>query len=75
MTHENDYQGEHGSHVAGIASANAYIPAGDGTYSKALDIQAGCPVQLVCFAHGSVSLLCGGISDRYSITSWNEAKQ
>lgn len=37
VTHENDYQGEHGSHVAGIASANAYIPAGDGTYSKALD--------------------------------------
>lgn len=30
VTHENDYQGEHGSHVAGIASANAYIPAGDG---------------------------------------------
>ena len=37
MTHENDYQGEHGSHVAGIASANAYIPAGRRTYSKALD--------------------------------------
>ena len=37
VTHENDNQGEHGSHVAGIASANAYIPAEDGTYSKALD--------------------------------------
>lgn len=36
-THDNDQQTEHGSHVAGIAAANAYIPNGDGTYSSALD--------------------------------------
>lgn len=27
VTHDNDTQGEHGSHVAGIAAANSYIPA------------------------------------------------
>lgn len=37
VTHDNDTQTEHGSHVAGIAAANAYIPGGDGTYVKALD--------------------------------------
>ncbi|MDD6200960.1 MAG: S8 family serine peptidase, partial [Firmicutes bacterium] len=37
ITHDNDQQGEHGSHVTGIAAANAYIPNGDGTYSNALD--------------------------------------
>ncbi len=37
VTHDNDSQGEHGSHVEGIAAANAYIPNDDGTYSKALD--------------------------------------
>ena len=37
VTHESDNQGEHGSHVAGIASANTYIPAEDSTYSEALD--------------------------------------
>ncbi len=26
VTHDNDEQGEHGSHVAGIAAANSYIP-------------------------------------------------
>ena len=35
VTHDNDSQGEHGSHVAGIATANAYIPGGDG-FVKAL---------------------------------------
>ena len=29
VTHENDRQGEHGSHVAGIAAANRYIKDGD----------------------------------------------
>lgn len=29
VTHDNDSQGEHGSHVEGIAAANAYIPQGD----------------------------------------------
>ena len=37
IIHLNDTQGEHGSHVAGIATANAYVSNGDGTYSYALD--------------------------------------
>ncbi len=36
ITHANDDQGEHGSHVAGIAAANKYIPSGDG-YVNALE--------------------------------------
>lgn len=36
ITHENDEEGEHGSHVAGIAAANAYIPDGNGGFDKAL---------------------------------------
>ncbi len=36
ITHDNDSQGEHGSHVAGIAAANKYIPSGNG-YVKALE--------------------------------------
>lgn len=34
VTHKNDNQSEHGSHVAGIATANAYIPT-DGGYVDA----------------------------------------
>ena len=37
IEHINDAQGEHGSHVAGIATANAYVNNGDGTFSYALD--------------------------------------
>ena len=37
ITHDNDTQGEHGSHVTGIAAANAFIPNDDGTYANALD--------------------------------------
>ena len=36
VTHDFDGQGGHGSHVAGIAAANRYIPEGDG-YVSALD--------------------------------------
>jgi len=36
VTHDNDGQGGHGSHVAGIAAANRYIPQGDG-FVPALD--------------------------------------
>ena len=36
ITHDNDEEGEHGSHVAGIATANTYIPQGDG-FVKALE--------------------------------------
>ena len=35
ITHDNDTQGEHGSHVTGISAANAYIPNGSG-YTPAL---------------------------------------
>ncbi len=30
-------RGDHGSHVASIAAANAYIPQGDGSFSSALE--------------------------------------
>lgn len=36
VTHDNDTQTEHGSHVAGIAAANSFISGGDGTFSNAL---------------------------------------
>lgn len=36
VTHETDTEGEHGSHVAGIAAANRYLPDGNG-YVSALD--------------------------------------
>ncbi len=36
VTHLNDTEGEHGSHVAGIATANAYVPTADG-YASALE--------------------------------------
>ena len=38
VTHDHDSQSEHGSHVAGIATANRYIKNSDGTYSDALDV-------------------------------------
>lgn len=37
ITHDKDTQGEHGSHVAGIAAANSYIPAENDTFVSALD--------------------------------------
>ena len=37
VTHLNDGMGEHGSHVAGIATANAYVPSGNGTFVSALE--------------------------------------
>lgn len=36
VTHDHDTQGEHGSHVAGIAAANRYLEK-DGTYVSALE--------------------------------------
>ena len=36
VNHDSDYRGSHGSHVAGIATANRYIPR-DGGYVQALD--------------------------------------
>ena len=35
IVHDYDGQGEHGSHVAGIATANRYIPTGTGSYRVA----------------------------------------
>ncbi len=37
ISHDHDNQGEHGSHVEGIAAANAYIPQADGTFAPALE--------------------------------------
>lgn len=37
IVHVYDGQGEHGSHVAGIATANAYVENEDGSFSYALD--------------------------------------
>ena len=31
ITHDNDQQGDHGTHVAGIATANRYVENADGT--------------------------------------------
>ncbi len=36
LTHDEDMQGGHGSHVAGIANANRYIPDGEGGYREAV---------------------------------------
>jgi len=36
VTHDNDTEGEHGSHVAGIATANRYVKTEDG-FTSALD--------------------------------------
>lgn len=35
ITHDNDPQGDHGTHVAGIATANRYIRQGSGFVSAA----------------------------------------
>ena len=37
VTHDNDGQGEHGSHVAGIAAANRYVKNADGEFVAAID--------------------------------------
>ena len=42
LTHDEDQQGGHGSHVAGIANANRYIPDGQGGY-----VEANSSVQVV----------------------------
>ena len=38
VTHDNDNQGGHGSHVAGIAAANSYIPTDDGFASAMAEV-------------------------------------
>ena len=38
VTHDNDEEGDHGSHVAGIAAANSWLVSSDGvTFGKALE--------------------------------------
>lgn len=37
VTHDNDTQGEHGSHVEGIAAANKYVKNAEGGFDSALD--------------------------------------
>lgn len=37
IDHDHDSQGAHGSHVAGIAAANAYLPAENGSFKDALE--------------------------------------
>ena len=37
FTHINDSQGEHGSHVAGIAAGNRFVSDGNGGFSASLD--------------------------------------
>lgn len=37
ITHDDDIEGEHGSHVAGIATANRYISDGNGGFTSALE--------------------------------------
>lgn len=53
ITHDNDTEGEHGSHVAGISTANEYIPDGQGGYKNALEavkVQGEAPnAQLLTF--------------------------
>ena len=38
VTHDYDNQGDHGSHVAGIATANRYIPSGNGFASAMAEV-------------------------------------
>ena len=37
VTHDNDSEGDHGSHVTGIAAGNRYIEQADGSFAPALD--------------------------------------
>ncbi|MBE6945397.1 MAG: hypothetical protein E7459_04840 [Ruminococcaceae bacterium] len=64
VTHDNDQQTEHGSHVGGIATANSYIPDGQGAYKPALDsvyvVGQAPDAQLITMKVGGKS---GGIYD------------
>ena len=37
ITHMHDHMGDHGSHVAGIAAANRFIPQADGSFAPAME--------------------------------------
>lgn len=34
VTHDNDTEGDHGTHVSGISCSNLYVPSADGSYTK-----------------------------------------
>jgi len=34
VTHDNDSEGDHGTHVSGISCSNLYVPSADGSYTK-----------------------------------------
>lgn len=38
VTHDHDSQGDHGTHVAGISTANKYVPDGEGYSRQALGV-------------------------------------
>ena len=42
VSHLNDRQGNHGTHVAGIAAANRYVPDGNGGYADAQNTVSVC---------------------------------
>lgn len=72
IDHVHDTQGEHGSHVEGIAAANAYIQQADGTFASALDtvkVQGVAPdAQLV------VMKVLGRAAARMIPTIWSQSK-
>ena len=37
VTHDHDSEGDHGSHVSGIATSNRYVPDGNGGYASAAE--------------------------------------
>lgn len=34
VTHDNDSEGDHGTHVSGISCSNLYVPSADGSYAR-----------------------------------------
>jgi len=43
ITHRNDSEGDHGTHVAGIATANKYVATGDGFDTQSLGVVGTAP--------------------------------
>ena len=64
ITHDNDQQGDHGTHVAGIATANRYVENADGTYTEIEQPQAAACV--FDYRTGELKAIVGG---RYKPTT------
>ena len=64
VTHDNDAQGDHGTHVAGIATANRYVENADGTYTEIEQPQAAACV--FDYRTGELKAIVGG---RYKPTT------